>query len=163
MKLRKKSKYTIFTASALIILLVTGAVSIGAYAQSYYRDFYAGTTEDKEQYEISGTLYQNVDPRSLTRFEKSPDTILTVKGTMTPIQGEIKLIYKDEDGILVTLAEAKAGSEEPVSISYEINSTQQGEFYFDGNTAVCEFDISFSKSEGVIYYLTSENPISTAY
>lgn len=74
-------------------------------SESYYRDFYARMTD--ENYEISGTIYQNTNPRSLVRFEKLSDTKLTVSGNISLVEGEIKLIYKDEAGRLVTIAEGK--------------------------------------------------------
>ena len=94
-------------------------------SESYYRDFYALMTD--ENYEISGTIYQNINPRSLVRFEKLSDTKLTVSGNMSLVEGEIKLVYKDEAGTLVTIAEGKAESEEPVSIFYEIETSEKGE------------------------------------
>lgn len=160
-----------------------GAITTGAYAASHassthnqsvsdlkeflnrslYHNFHAATTEDEKNYEISGTIYQNTHPRSLVRFEKLPDTGLTVSGSITPLDGEIRLMYRDEDGTLVTLADETAGSGEPVPVSCSINVSEKGEFYFESDSAICEFDLLFSKSDGTVYYLTNENPIGLTY
>lgn len=188
MKYKRKSKATIAITSLLTILLTIGAISMGAYAaseisfvdnpvntesispdnilesflsESYYRDFYALMTD--ENYEISGTIYQNINPRSLVRFEKLSDTKLTVSGNMSLVEGEIKLVYKDEAGTLVTIAEGKAETGEPVSIFYEIETSEKGEIYFEATSAICKFELKFSNADGISYYLTEVNPIGLAY
>lgn len=130
-------------------------------SESYYRDFYARMTD--ENYEISGTIYQNINPRSLVRFEKLSDTKLTVSGNMSLVEGEVKLVYKDEAGTLVTIAEGKAETEEPVSIYYEIETSEKGEIYFEATSAICKFDLKFSNADGISYYLTEVNPIGITY
>lgn len=130
-------------------------------SESYYRDFYALMTD--ENYEISGTIYQNINPRSLVRFEKLSDTKLTVSGNMSLVEGEIKLVYKDEAGTLVTIAEGKAETEEPVSIFYEIETSEKGEIYFEATSAICKFDLKFSNADGTSYFLTEVNPIGLTY
>lgn len=130
-------------------------------SESYYRDFYALMTD--ENYEISGTIYQNINPRSLVRFEKLSDTKLTISGNMSLVEGEIKLVYKDEAGTLVTIAEGKAENEEPVSIFYEIETSEKGEIYFEATSAICKFDLKFSNADGTSYFLTEVNPIGLTY
>ena len=130
-------------------------------SESYYRDFYALMTD--ENYEISGTIYQNINPRSLIRFEKLSNTKLTVSGNMSPVEGEIKLLYKDETGALVMIAEGKAENEEPISISYEIETSEKGEIYFESTSAICKFDLKFSNADGILYFLTEVNPIGLTY
>lgn len=130
-------------------------------SESYYRDFYARMTD--ENYEISGTIYQNINPRSLVRFKKLSDTKLTVSGNMSLVEGEIKLVYKDEAGTLVTIAEGTAESEEPVSIFYEIETSEKGEIYFEATSAICKFDLQFSNADGISYFLTEVNPIGLTY
>lgn len=183
MTFKKKTGFAAVTAFAMTLLLSAGAITTGAYAASHassthnqsvsdlkeflnrslYHNFHAATTEDEKNYEISGTIYQNTHPRSLVRFEKLPDTGLTVSGSITPLDGEIRLMYRDEDGTLVTLADETAGSGEPVPVSCSINVSEKGEFYFESDSAICEFDLLFSKSDGTVYYLTNENPIGLTY
>ncbi|RJW37656.1 hypothetical protein DXC92_21530 [Clostridiales bacterium TF09-2AC] len=183
MTFKKKTRFAAVTAFAMTLLLSAGAITTGAYAASHasisgsqsisdlreflnrslYHNFHAATTEDEKNYEISGTIYQNIHPRSLVRFEKLPDTGLTVSGSITPLDGEIRLMYRDEDGTLVTLADETAGAGEAVPVSCSINVSEKGEFYFESDSAICEFDLLFSKSDGTVYYLTNENPIGLTY
>ena len=72
-------------------------------------------------------------------------------------------MYRDEDGMLVTLADETAGAGEAVPVSCSINVSEKGEFYFESDSAICEFDLLFSKSDGTAYYLTNENPIGLTY
>ena len=82
---------------------------------------------------------------------------------MSLVEGEIKLVYKDEAGTLVTIAEGKAENEEPVSIFYEIETSEKGEIYFEATSAICKFDLKFSNADGTSYFLTEVNPIGLTY
>ena len=183
MTFKKKTRFAAATAFAMTLLLSAGAITTGAYAASHasstgsqsisdlkeflnrslYHNFHAATTDDEKNYEISGTIYQNTHPRSLVRFEKLPDTEVTVSGSITPLHGKIRLMYRDGDGTLVTLADETADTGEPVPVSCSINVSEKGEFYFESDSAICEFDLLFPKSDGTVYYLTNENPIGLTY
>lgn len=132
--------------------------------QSMYHNFHSEMSGDQKEYEIKSTLYQGKNPRSLVEFEKPSDTRFTVKGSITLEKGNgLKLIYKEEDGTLITVAEAKAGTGEPVTVSYDVGSGKEGEFYFEAGSAVCKFDLIFTKADEVTYYLTNMNPAGIDY
>lgn len=140
-------------------LLLTGMENT---EESYYQNFNAQKKD--EYYELSGTLHQNKNPRSLIRVVLSPDAKLTVNGSITPVKGDVKLIYQSQDGLLVTLAEGKAGDGKPVSVSYDMQTAAgKGEFYIESTSAVCDFDLKFSTGDGIFYSLTNENPIGMPY
>lgn len=130
-------------------------------SQSYYRGFQA--TKIADNYEISGTLYQNKTPRSLVRFETSSETKLTVSGSITPVEGELKLVYKDEAGTVTTLTEGISGTGESIAVFFVTEIKGKGEFYFESDSGICNFDLSFSNGDEIRYYLTNENPIGLSY
>lgn len=129
--------------------------------QSFYRNF--RTTTNKDNYKMSGTLYQYENPRGLVRFETLPDVKLTVNGSIDIVEGELKLIYKDNDGTTVILAEGKMEDGPTMSIDCEVETSGKGEFYFETSSAICKFNLTFSKTESILYYLTNENPLGVKY
>ena len=146
---------------APLALNVPASAAENSPDQSYYRDFQTKLTETS--YALSGTLYQNGQPRSLLRLEAISPVELQLSGHIEPIQGAFKLVYQDAEGNLRLLAESQALAGETLALDTVFQAEGKGEIYFEAASAICAFDLTFTTAEGVSYYLTTENTIGMAY
>ncbi len=104
-------------------------------------------------YKITGRIYLS-DKRTAAKVEAASDTDIHIKGTVTRIEGDMKLIYEGRDGSTVILAESTVDSEQPVTIDTVLSvKAGTGNIYFSGASAVYDFDISFGLSDDIKYYL----------
>ena len=127
--------------------------------QSYYNDFQSKVKEDT--YFLKGVVHQNKVKRGLVRVEAPAGTRISIKGSMAEESGEISLVYKDSDGTETVLAKGSAGGNREQKIDATVAVKDgKGDLYFEGDAAVCQFELSLGLSEDIKYYLTGENPIA---
>lgn len=146
----------------------TGAVSEGEKAvegqeqgnkkQSYYNEFESKSKGDA--YLLKGIIHQNQDKRGLVRVKAPKGTEISVKGSMVRESGEIKLVYRDSDGTITVLAEGKGDGtgEHAIDMTVKVKDGK-GDFYFEGDAAVYQFELSLGLNKEIKYYLTGNNPI----
>lgn len=135
--------------------------------QTYYSDF---TSNQKEgSFAVSGTVHQNRNIKGLVKAEVLKETDLTVSGSLTCAEGTLKLLCRQPDGTEITVAEgiameeasgkASGAKENDKDFSVTIKAAPGTNFfYFSGTDAVCGFNLDFSLSDSVSYYLTTSNP-----
>lgn len=103
-------------------------------------------------YEVRGSIYLS-DHRTLTVIEAQADTQISMKGTITRVEGDIKILYKDSDGTIITLADSQDSENTSVPIDTVLNiKKHRGEIYFSGS-CIYDFDIKLETSDNVKYYL----------
>ena len=87
-------------------------------------------------------------------------TEISVKGSMVRESGEIKLVYRDSDGTITVLAEGKGDGtgEHAIDMTVKVKDGK-GDFYFEGDAAVYQFELSLGLNKEIKYYLTGNNPI----
>lgn len=120
--------------------------------EGYYHNFHTEST--KNHYKISGTIHQNSRERGMIRFEAAPGTEITIKGYIKREEGDIRLVYEDQDGSILLLAQGGAESDETVKIDTSVKvKLGEGRIYFTGWPAVYEFELELGPSEEVRYYL----------
>lgn len=126
----------------------------GEDGNGYYENYATNSTEDS--FRLYGTIHQGTTDRGLVRMEAVSGVEITVQGKLTRQEGELQLVYEDEDGTTVILAEGSADSGEAVSVDAVIQSeTGKGKIYFKGPDAVYEFELELTLSEEIKYYLLS--------
>lgn len=130
----------------------------GNKKQSYYNEFESKVKGDA--YLLKGIVHQNQDKRGLVRVEAPKGTEISVKGSIVRESGEIKLVYRDSDGTVTVLAEGKEDGNRENGIDMTVKVKDgKGDFYFEGDAAVCQFELSLGLTKDIKYYLTSNNPI----
>lgn len=127
--------------------------------QSYYNDFQSKMKEDT--YFLKGVVHQNKVKRGLVRVEVPAGTKISVRGSMAEESGEILLVYRDSDGTKTVLAKVSedGNREQKIDTTVAVKDGE-GDIYFEGEAAVCQFELSLELSEDIKYYLTGENPIA---
>lgn len=130
----------------------------GNKKQSYYNEFESKSKEGA--YLLKGIVHQNQDKRGLVRVEAPKGTEISVKGSMVRESGEIKLVYRDFDGTVTVLAEGKEDGNREHGIEKTVKVKDgKGDFYFEGDAAVYQFELSLGLTKEIKYYLTGNNPI----
>lgn len=130
----------------------------GNKKQSYYNEFESKSKEDA--YLLKGIVHQNQDKRGLVRVEAPKGTEISVKGSMIRESGAIKLVYRDFDGTITVLAEGKGNGDGEHAIDMTVKVKDgKGDFYFEGDAAVYQFELSLGLKKDIKYYLTGDNPI----
>lgn len=118
--------------------------------QNLYSPLKVNRTENT--YHMNGTIFLN-DRRCLTEIEAQADTDITIKGTLTRTEGDIKLLYRDVNNTVTTLIDSGESTDQPITIDQVLNiKAGRGEIYFSGS-AVYDFDLDLGLSDNLAFYL----------
>ena len=123
-------------------------------AENSFSPFISNST-DKE-YRVNGTIYLSGE-RALTMLEAADDAEITIKGKLEKVEGDIQLLYKDSEGNTTILVDNRDIAETGISIDTVLKvQPGTGEICFAGNSSVYKFDIIFSLSKDIQYYMQND-------
>ena len=123
-------------------------------AENSFSPFISNST-DKE-YRVNGTIYLSSE-RALTMLEAVDDAEITIKANLEKVEGDIQLLYKNSEGNTTILVDSRDATETDISIDTVLKvQTGTGEIYFAGNSGVYKFDITFSLSKNIQYYMHND-------
>lgn len=111
------------------------------------------TNQTGNSYLMKGTIYLK-NQRGLVKIAADTDRKIKIKGTLTQKTGEIELVYKNPDGEMITLAESREGTAQPVSIDTVLDlKAGEGEISFAGSDAVYDFELTLELADGVKFFI----------
>lgn len=116
-------------------------------SSSSYFDRYSSKTTDKGRVS-EGTVHQENDGNAvLAQVTASEDTVITVTGTLDREEGDIRLVYAAPDGAETLIA---GNDVDIVDVELPVKKGT-GVIRFDGNQAVCNFELLLGAADGVTY------------
>lgn len=118
--------------------------------QNLYAPYMSKITD--ENYEIKGTIYLS-DKRGLAKVKAAEDTEVVIKGTITRVEGDMRILYEDPDGSMTVLVESQKDSEQPMTVDQAFNiKAGTGNLYFSSSSAIYDFDLKLKLSDEIHYY-----------